>query len=64
MKKQAYTHCVPLSIIELGAACHADEDVFSADLHQGDAVFQGQNKPVVPIFGVPVENGTFWVKRP
>lgn len=57
------THCVPLPVIELGAACHADKDVFFADLHQRDAVLQGQHKPVIPGFGVSIENCTFWVKR-
>lgn len=30
---------MPFSVIEFGAACHADEDVSFADLHQRDAVF-------------------------
>lgn len=57
------TYRVPLPVVEFGAACHTDQYVPFANLHQRDAVFQGQNKPVVSVFGVSVENHTFWVKR-
>lgn len=56
------SHRVPLSIAELGAAGHADVHARSVDLHQRDAVLQGQNKPVPSFFCVPVENHTFGVK--
>lgn len=58
------THHVPFPVVELWASGHADQALSSADLHQRDAVFQGQNKPVLPVFGVSVENGPLWVKCP
>lgn len=58
------THCVPFSVIELKAACHTNKSIFFAHLHQRDAIFQGQNKPVIPVFGVSIENDAFWVKCP
>lgn len=58
------THQVPLPVIESRAACCADQHVLLADLHQRDAVFQGKNKPVFSVFGVPIEDDAFWVKCP
>ena len=55
---------MPFSIIEFGAAGRADLGASFADLHQRDAVFQGQNEPVHAVLSVPVEDRTFWVKRP
>lgn len=55
---------MPLSVVEFRAACCADKHVLLTDLHQRDAVFQGQDKPVLSVFGVPVEDDPFWVKRP
>lgn len=56
------SHRVPFSIAELGAAGHADVHARSVELHERDAVLQGQNEPVLSFFGVPIENHTFGVK--
>lgn len=56
------SHRVPFSVAELGATGHADVHARSVDLHERDAVLQGQNEPVHSFFGVPVENHTFGVK--
>lgn len=56
------TYGVPPSVIDLGAAGHAGEDVLFTDLHEGYAVLQRQNEPVHPIFGVPVEDRAFRIE--
>lgn len=58
----AKPHRVPLPVAEVGAAGHADVDAPPVDLHERDALFQGQNKPVQPFFGVAVEDHTLGVK--
>lgn len=55
-------HRMPSPIVEFAAPGNADKDAWSVDLHERDAVFQGQHKPVQPVFGVPVEDHTFGVK--
>lgn len=55
---------MPFSVVELGATFRTDMVTPDAELHQREAVFQTQNKPVVPVFGISVENGTFRVKGP
>lgn len=53
---------MPFSVAELGATGHADVHARSEDLHERDAVLQGQNEPVLSFLCVPVENHTFGVK--
>lgn len=55
---------MPFPIVNLRPTGDTDKYVFFADLHQGEAFVEGQNKPVVSIFGVSVENYTFGVKGP
>lgn len=55
---------MPLAIVELRSASHTHKYICFADLHHRDAIFQGQNKPVISVFGVPVENCALRVKRP
>lgn len=55
---------MPFAIVELQPARHADENVLFADLHEGESVPQGQNEPVLPVFGVSIEDRSFGVKGP
>lgn len=58
------TDRVPLPVVQLHPALHADQHAFFADLHQGDAVHQGQDEPVLSVFSVSIENQTFGVICP
>lgn len=55
---------MPFAVIDFGASCHTDVHVILTKLHQGNAILQGQNKPVFSTFGVSIENYTLGVKRP
>lgn len=58
------TDRVPLPIVELQPTFHTDQHAFFADLHQGDAVHQRQDEPILSVFGVSVEDQTFWIIGP